>query len=277
MSDDMSHRNPSPDAAASTTPTGKQGAGSCAALTSNLVSELEDVARYLSEHGTPDMGYDEVVERAIKALKSSAHETTPRLSESHANTIATDVVQNVCELPGYNSPDDQPEMVMCTVTELHSCVMRAVEAFNAGSPEEPSDKPFPMLVRWMSDNTLEIVTEIPEGRAFQVVACNIRLEKHRYGHSLEAGLVPAKTDLQPILSEILTYRETRKGDHLGNAIKMLRERIRADETIEPQLPPHDYTHPDWQGNGVTKFWTEASLRAYARVSGSSPEEPSESW
>jgi hypothetical protein len=45
-------------------------------LSSNLVTELEDVARYLSEHGTPDMGYDEVVERAIKALKSSAHETS---------------------------------------------------------------------------------------------------------------------------------------------------------------------------------------------------------
>jgi len=42
--------------------------------------------------------------------------------------IVTAVVQNVCELPGYNSPDDQPELVMCTVTELHNCVMRALEA-----------------------------------------------------------------------------------------------------------------------------------------------------
>lgn len=45
------------------------------------------------------------------------------------------------------------------------------------------------------------------------------------------------------------------------------------ETSERQLPPHDYTHPDWQGNGVTKFWTEDSLRAYSAVSSSSPEEP----
>jgi len=41
---------------------------------------------------------------------------------------------------------------------------------------------------------------------------------------------PSKTDLQNILSEILAYRETRKGHHLGNAIEMLRERMRADET-----------------------------------------------
>jgi hypothetical protein len=47
--------------------------------------------------------------------------------------------------------------------------------------------------------------------------------------------------------------------------------IRPVETTGHQLPPHDYTHPDWQGNGVTKFWTEASLRAYAA---SSPVEPS---
>jgi Restriction alleviation protein Lar len=43
------------------------------------------------------------------------------------------------------------------------------------------------------------------------------------------------------------------------------------EPVEPQLPPHDYTHPDWLGNGVTKFWTEASLRAYAGVPARSKE------
>ena len=45
------------------------------------------------------------------------------------------------------------------------------------------------------------------------------------------------------------------------------------ETTEHQLPPHDYTHPDWQGNGVTKFWTEDSLRAYAAVPARSSVEP----
>lgn len=36
---------------------------------SNLLTELEDVALYLSEHGTPDMGYDQVVERALTQLR----------------------------------------------------------------------------------------------------------------------------------------------------------------------------------------------------------------
>lgn len=43
-------------------------------------------------------------------------------------SIATQVVQNVCELPDYNSPDDQPDLVMCTVQELENCVLRAFEA-----------------------------------------------------------------------------------------------------------------------------------------------------
>lgn len=43
-----------------------------------------------------------------------------------AERIATQVVRNVCELPDYNSPDDQPELLTCTVDELHLCVMRAL-------------------------------------------------------------------------------------------------------------------------------------------------------
>jgi hypothetical protein len=45
---------------------------------------------------------------------------------AQAEEIATQVVRNVCELPGYTSPDDQPDLVMCTVDELHLCVMRAL-------------------------------------------------------------------------------------------------------------------------------------------------------
>jgi len=33
------------------------------------------------------------------------------------NTINL-IIRDVCELPDYNSPDDNPELLMCTVGEL---------------------------------------------------------------------------------------------------------------------------------------------------------------
>ncbi len=45
---------------------------------------------------------------------------------AEAEQIAADVVRRVCELPDYTSPDDQPDLLTCTVDELHLCVMRAL-------------------------------------------------------------------------------------------------------------------------------------------------------
>lgn len=55
----------------------------------------------------------------------------PSKTETLAQRVATQVVQNVCELPDYTSPDDQPDLVMCTVQELESCVLRAFESAGA--------------------------------------------------------------------------------------------------------------------------------------------------
>jgi hypothetical protein len=41
--------------------------------------------------------------------------------------ISQRVTQDVCELPDYNSPGDQPDVVMATVEELALIVERAVE------------------------------------------------------------------------------------------------------------------------------------------------------
>ena len=65
---------------------------------------------------------------AYCALEDAQAEIERLTSENHYNAIATTVVQNVCELPDYNSPDDQPELLQCTVTELHNAVMVAFEA-----------------------------------------------------------------------------------------------------------------------------------------------------
>lgn len=47
-------------------------------------------------------------------------------TDEEASRVADDVVRRVCELPDYTSPDDQPDLLMCTVEQLHLCVMRAL-------------------------------------------------------------------------------------------------------------------------------------------------------
>lgn len=48
------------------------------------------------------------------------------IDQVEAERIAAEVVRNVCELPDYTSPDDQPDLLQCTVDQLHLCVMRAL-------------------------------------------------------------------------------------------------------------------------------------------------------
>ena len=36
------------------------------------------------------------------------------------------IIRNVCELPDYTSPDDQPDLLTCTVDELELCIRRAL-------------------------------------------------------------------------------------------------------------------------------------------------------
>lgn len=38
------------------------------------------------------------------------------------------IIRNVCELPDYTSPDDQPDLLTCTVGELDACIERAIDA-----------------------------------------------------------------------------------------------------------------------------------------------------
>lgn len=45
------------------------------------------------------------------------------MSREEAERIATGIVQDVCELPDYNSPEDQPDVVTATVSELHHIIL----------------------------------------------------------------------------------------------------------------------------------------------------------
>lgn len=65
---------------------------------------------------------------------------TPTAQTSKAMTlperIASRVVQNVCELPDYNSPENQPDLITCTVQQLERCVLRAFEVITECSALE---------------------------------------------------------------------------------------------------------------------------------------------
>jgi hypothetical protein len=56
-------------------------------------------------------------------MSRTGRQTTP----SHEQ-IAALIVRTVCELPGYSSPDDQPDLIMCTVQELEDAVLRALDS-----------------------------------------------------------------------------------------------------------------------------------------------------
>lgn len=60
----------------------------------------------------------------------------PSCEGAIAARVAARTVQNVCELPDYNSPEDQPDLVMCTVQELENCVLRAFEAHGNETPDQ---------------------------------------------------------------------------------------------------------------------------------------------
>ena len=57
-----------------------------------------------------------------------------------AQRIAEQTVRNVCELPDYTSPDDQLDLVMCTVQQLEACVLQAFENIEECSANETSEE-----------------------------------------------------------------------------------------------------------------------------------------
>lgn len=58
--------------------------------------------------------------------------------------FAAKVIENVCELPDYTSPDDQPDLLQCTVKQLEACVIQAFEHFGR-TPTGTEAKPAPTV------------------------------------------------------------------------------------------------------------------------------------
>jgi hypothetical protein len=49
-----------------------------------------------------------------------------QLPPAKVDEIVMRILTDVCELPDYNSPEDQPELLQCTTGELETIVRRAL-------------------------------------------------------------------------------------------------------------------------------------------------------
>jgi hypothetical protein len=47
-------------------------------------------------------------------------------TQADRDRVVAEALRNVCELDGYTSPDDQPDLLQCTAAELETCIRRAL-------------------------------------------------------------------------------------------------------------------------------------------------------
>jgi hypothetical protein len=63
---------------------------------------------------------------AVSSVQSQRQVMRLTLPPEMVTRIVADVLQEVCDLGGYDSPDDQPELIMCTLPQLELIVRRAL-------------------------------------------------------------------------------------------------------------------------------------------------------
>ena len=63
----------------------------------------------------------------------------PTAADREAREIARAIVQDICELPDFNSPDDPPDLLLCTVDELTNIALIRVEAFTRRAQEREAE------------------------------------------------------------------------------------------------------------------------------------------
>jgi hypothetical protein len=126
----------------------KNDAGSADELEAKLIAavrapavpakEIVEVTRALEAYcGNRQVG--EVVVR-VETIRRAIHYITAResqrgaLSETQRQGLTGRIILNVCELSDYTSPDDQPDLLQCTVKELEACIERALEGVETSEP-----------------------------------------------------------------------------------------------------------------------------------------------
>lgn len=85
--------------------------------------------RYTEEEAKREAAIEPAIMQAVHQDKVP-DDDAPRLigitSQEARDAIVAAAVRNVCELCGYDSPDDRPDLVQCTVGQLELCVRRAL-------------------------------------------------------------------------------------------------------------------------------------------------------
>jgi hypothetical protein len=56
--------------------------------------------------------------------EQTAHYRRPTLTPAELEDAISEVIKDVCELPDYTSPDDNPDLLQCTVKELDLILRR---------------------------------------------------------------------------------------------------------------------------------------------------------
>ncbi len=92
------------------------------------VMSAEDEAAYQA-HATAPITLEEWRGGALAlrlAFRAGLMRGRATRTPADCDRVVADAIRNVCELGGYTSPDDQPDLLQCTVGELEACIRRAL-------------------------------------------------------------------------------------------------------------------------------------------------------
>lgn len=108
------------------------------------------------------------------------------MAETEAMRVANLIVRDVCELPDYTSPDDQPDLLQCTVEELQIICAQVIADAMAKRDARIAEALAPVMHWYQSDEhpnrpvheiLADVVSDLQTDRAASL----------RY-HAAEAGL-----------------------------------------------------------------------------------------
>ena len=127
--------NPNPDEVAEAVARAQQASARLRNLERALLDLDYGGAKKLSQYLHGNL---QVIDAALRDISALPPPTSAALSGGGWSEAADWLVREVCELPDRSSPDDQPEMLLVTCTELHWIAM---EAFGRLSPAQPPNAP----------------------------------------------------------------------------------------------------------------------------------------
>jgi hypothetical protein len=100
--------------------------------------------------------YEKAFERILLALRAAPPPVPEYFDIKRANELGDAIVQRVCEIPDRTSPDDEPDALICSPSELHNCVVASLECefehrTSRSCLEQPTSTKPPALPRMIWD------------------------------------------------------------------------------------------------------------------------------